>query len=51
MLWRTHEQKDAPDSYDEIKMIGMFSTEQLVQTAIERLKNPDGFRDYPNFLF
>ena len=47
VLWHTHELKDDYGSHDEIKMIGIFSTKEKAQRAIEQLKDQEGFRDYP----
>ena len=35
------------DGYDEIKFIGVYSTEEKAKGAIERLKTIEGFRDHP----
>ena len=51
VLWHTHELKDDFGSHDEIKMIGIFSTEEKAQGAIEQLKDQEGFRDYPVSCF
>ena len=37
VLWHTHELKDGCGSHDEIQMIGIFSTEEKAQRAIEQL--------------
>ena len=39
VLWHTHELKDDYGSHDEIKMIGIFSTKEKAQRAIEQLKD------------
>ena len=41
VLWHTHELKDDCGSHDEIKMIGIFSTEEKAQRAIEQLKDQE----------
>lgn len=51
VLWHTHELKDDYGSHDEIKMIGIFSTKEKAQRAIEQLKDQEGFRDYPVSCF
>ena len=38
VLWHTHELKDDYGSHDEIKMIGIFSTKEKAQRAIEQLR-------------
>jgi hypothetical protein len=35
------------DGHQDVKMIGVFTTEELAQKAIERVKRQPGFRDLP----
>jgi len=35
------------DGYDEEKMIGVYSSEEKAKETIEKLKNVEGFCDYP----
>ena len=51
VLWHSHELKDDLGSHDELKMIGIFSTEHRAKAAIEQLKDQEGFRDYPLSCF
>ena len=51
VLWHTHELKDDYGSHNEIKMIGIFSTEEKVRAAIKQLKDQEGFCDYPVSCF
>ena len=51
VLWHTHELKDDYGSHDEIKMIGIFSTKEKAQRAVEQLKDQEGFRDHPVSCF
>ena len=39
------------DGYDEVKMIGVFSTDEKAMQTINKLKNVAGFRDYPKECF
>jgi len=43
---------DAQKSYDGVyhygKLVGIYSTTELAQAAIERLSDQPGFRDYPD---
>ena len=51
VLWHSHELKDDLGPHDEIKMIGIFSTEQRAHAAIVQLKDQEGFRDDPVSCF
>lgn len=37
--------------YQETKFLGVFSTEQEAQKAIEHYKTLDGFKDYPDDFY
>lgn len=39
------------DGCDETKMIGVYSSQQLAEAAIERLRQQPGFKDHPNDFF
>lgn len=47
LLWHTHEISDDFGIHDEEKLIGVFSSTEKVDDTIEKLKNLEGFRDYP----
>ncbi len=34
--------------YDEVKFIGVYSSERAAQAAVERLRSEPGFRNRPN---
>ena len=38
---------ESEDGCEHIKLIGVYSTEELAQAAIERLREQPGFKDYP----
>ena len=44
VLWHEYETEEFEDS----KMIGVYSTRERAQEAIERLKTQPGFIDYPD---
>jgi hypothetical protein len=35
------------DGHDEVKMIGVYSSEEKARETVEKLKNAKGFCDYP----
>lgn len=35
------------DGYDEAKMIGVYSSKEKAEETVEKLKNVNGFCDYP----
>ena len=39
--------REDPDGYDDVKLIGVYSTRELAQASLERHKVLPGFRDYP----
>lgn len=47
ILWHTYELHDDYGTHDEVKLIGVFSTEQKACKTIEMLKDKSGFTDYP----
>jgi hypothetical protein len=44
LLWHEYE---TDDGRDEEKFIGVYSTEEMAQRAIEQLRNQPGFKDIP----
>lgn len=38
---------ELPDGSEDVKFIGVYSSKDLAQTAIARLKTQPGFRDHP----
>ena len=51
LLWHTHPLTDGFGTHEEVKLIGVFSSEEKAQEAIEQLRNKEGFRDYPPQCF
>lgn len=51
LLWHVHEVNDDFGTHDEEKLIGVFSYAEKADEAVERLKNLEGFRDYPLTCF
>ncbi|MCM1167257.1 MAG: hypothetical protein NC299_04600 [Lachnospiraceae bacterium] len=47
LLWHVHELTDDFGSHDEEKLLGVFSTVERANDAIECFKNLEGFKDYP----
>lgn len=47
LLWHTHELTDDLGTYEEEKLIGVFSSDKKATDTIEALKKLEGFRDYP----
>jgi hypothetical protein len=45
VLWHVHEM---PNGDEDAKLIGIYSTEQKAEQAIERLRVQPGFRDFPD---
>jgi hypothetical protein len=39
--------REDPDGYDDVKLIGVYSTKDLAQASVERHKALPGFSDYP----
>lgn len=36
------------DDVQDVKLIGVYTTKELAEEAVERKKNLEGFRDYPD---
>ena len=51
LLWHTHELTDGFGAHEEVKLIGVFSSEAKAREAMELLKDKEGFRDYPPQCF
>lgn len=51
LLWHTYDLKDDYGTHEEIKLIGVFSTEEKAEEVIALLKDKDGFRDLPVSCF
>ncbi len=47
LLWHSHELEDDFGIHDEVKLIGVFSSENKANEVIENMKNLEGFKDYP----
>ena len=45
LLWHTHELTDDFGTHDEEKLIGVFSSAEIANDTIQKLKNPERFRD------
>lgn len=50
-LWHSYELVDDDGPRDEDKLIGVFSTREKAQNAIEMLRDKEGFRDHPLHCF
>lgn len=51
LLWHTHDLTDDDGTHEEVKLIGVFSSEEKANEAIDLLKDKEGFRDYPSDNF
>lgn len=51
LLWHIHDLKDDYGTHEEEKLIGVFSSEEKANAAIDTLKNREGFRDCPLSCF
>lgn len=51
LLWHCHELEDDFGLHDEEKFIGVFSSKEKAEEAINLLKNKEGFSDYPKKCF
>lgn len=47
-VWLLHHIRELGDDVQEVKFIGVYSTEDKGQAAIERLRLQPGFADYPD---
>jgi homoserine kinase type II len=43
-------QHTLPGGEEDLKMIGVYSSEQAAVEAVKRLRGQPGFRDYPNIV-
>lgn len=51
LLWHTHDLTDDYGTHEEVKLIGVFSSEAKAKEIIEQLKDREGFRDFPQSCF
>ena len=51
LLWHTHDLTDDCGTHEEVKLIGVFSSEKKASEALEQLKVMEGFRDFPVSCF
>ena len=51
LLWHTHDLTDDCGTHEEVKLIGVFSSEKKASEALEQLKDKEGFRDFPVSCF
>ena len=51
LLWHTHDLTDDCGTHEEVKLIGVFSSEEKASEAMGRLKDKEGFRDFPISCF
>lgn len=51
LLWHTHDLTDDCGTHEEVKLIGIFSSEEKAKDAIVQLKGREGFRDFPASCF
>ena len=43
-----HERPENDDRWEDVKFIGVFSSKATAETAVEKLREQPGFRDYPD---
>lgn len=51
VLWHIHTIEDDYGEHDDEKLIGIYSTKEKAETAIEGHKDLEGFRDCPSECF
>jgi len=51
VLWHVHTLEDDNGEHDDEKLIGIYSTKENAETAIEEHKDLEGFRDCPPECF
>ena len=51
VLWHVHTLEDDYCEHDDEKLIGIYSTKEKAETAIEGHKDLEGFRDCPSECF
>lgn len=51
LLWHTHDLTDNCGTHEEVKLIGVFSSEEKASEAMEQLKDKEGFRNFPISCF
>lgn len=51
LLWHTHDLTDDCGTHEEVKLIGVFSSEKKAKDTIVQLKDKEGFRDFPMNCF
>ncbi len=51
LLWHTHDLTDSYGIHKEVKLIGVFSSEEKANEAIGQVKDQEGFRDFPISCF
>ncbi len=51
LLWHTHDLTDNCGTHEEVKLIGVFSSEKKASEAMEQSKDKEGFRDFPASCF
>ena len=51
VLWHVHTLEDDYGEHDDEKLIGIYSTKEKAETAIEEHKDLEGFRDCPPECF
>jgi hypothetical protein len=43
-----HERPETDDCWEDVKFIGVFSSETTARAAVEKLREQPGFADYPD---
>ena len=51
LLWHTHDLTDDCGTHEEVKLIGVFSSEEKASETREQLKDREGFRNFPISCF
>lgn len=51
LLWHSHDLTDDFGTHEEVKLIGVFSSEAKAIEAREQLKEKEGFRDFSPSCF
>lgn len=51
LLWHTHDLTDDGGTHEEVKLIGVFPSEEKASETMGRLKDKEGFQDFPISCF
>ncbi len=47
-VWLLHHVHEFEDGHEDVKLIGVYTTQKLAQEAQNKVKGQPGFKEYPN---